>query len=371
MAKKKPGAKKRRRQVCDAASREFLQRLLETPSPSGYEQKAQGVIEQYIKPYAEESRRDAHGNLIAGLNPQGRPRVMLAGHVDEIGLMVIHVDDKGFLWVRPIGGPDVECVVGARVQVHGSKGPVLGVVGKKPIHHQTPEDRKKVSEWKDVFVDVGAAKKSEVEKLGLRPGDCITLEAGVRIMPPDIWVARGFDDRIGAFVVMEALRLLSQQKDRLKAGVYAVSTVQEEIGLRGARTSAFGVDPEVGIAVDVGFATDFPGEDKKLHGEGKLGEGPMICRGPNVNPALGELLEKTAQKEKIPYQLDPSPGATGTDANAMQLTRAGVAAALVSVPTRYVHTPVEMLHFSDAEACAALLAATILRLKPGMDFVPK
>jgi len=345
----------------------FLEELLSVPSPSGFEQPAQKVIRKYLAGAADEVKTDVHGNVIAALNTGARTRVMLAGHVDEIGLMVTQITDKGYIYFSSIGGVDPSLVPGQRVHVHTVKGDILGVVGKKPIHHMDEEDRKRVPKMRDLWIDIGARDKKEAEK-HVAVGDCVTMAHGFERLLNGLVAARGFDDRIGAFVVAETLRALAGKK--LPVAVYAVSTVQEEIGLRGARTSAYGIDPHAGIAVDVGFATDFPDADQRTYGEIYVGKGPIIARGANINPVLGKLIETTARKNKIPVQIAGEPRATGTDANAIQINRAGAAAALVSVPNRYMHTPVEVLSLDDTENAVKLLAETMRAMKPGMDFTP-
>ena len=345
----------------------FLEELLSVPSPSGFEQPGQAVVRKYLEKKADEVTTDVHGNVIAVLNPKAPMRVMLAGHVDEIGLMVTHVSDKGFIHFAAIGGVDVGLVPGSRVHVHAKKGDILGVIGKKPIHHMSAEDRKKVPEMKDLWIDIGAKDKKDAAR-HVRIGDPVTSTYGYEKLLNNIVVARGFDDRIGAFVVAETLRCLAGTK--IPVALYAVSTVQEELGLRGARTSAFGVDPHAGIAVDVGFATDFPDADQTTYGEVHLGKGPIVAIGANINPVLGNLILNTADKKKIPHQLAAEPRATGTDANAIQINRAGAAAALVSIPNRYMHTPVEVISLGDVENAIKLLAETILAMKPTMDFTP-
>ncbi len=345
----------------------FLEELMSVPSPSGFEQPGQKVIRKYLAGVADEIRTDVHGNVIAAINPQAETRVMLAGHVDEIGLMITHVTEKGYIHFASIGGVDAALVPGMRVHIHGRKGDVLGVIGKKPIHHMDEEDRKRVPKMRDLWIDIGAKDRKEVEK-HCAIGDAVTFTYGYERLLNDMVVARGFDDRIGAFVVAEVLRTLAGKK--APVGVFAVSTVQEEVGLRGARTSAFGIDPHAGIAVDVGFATDFPDADQRTYGEIYMGKGPILSRGGNINPVLGRLIEESADKGKIPYQVVGEPRATGTDANAIQLNRAGVAAALISIPNRYMHTPVEVVSLDDVSNAVKLIAATIMAMKPGMDFTP-
>jgi putative aminopeptidase FrvX len=351
----------------DPSSLAFLKALVEAPSPSGYEQPAQQVWRERVRPFADRVETDTHGNAIGVRNPAGRPRVLLAGHVDELGFIVKYVSDDGFLYFRTIGGFDLNIIPGRRVVVHAKAGPVPGVVGRKAIHLMTEDDRKKKVEMHELWIDIGAKDKKDALSL-VSIGDPVTYPVGLECLRGDLYTARGFDDKAGSFVVAEVLRLLAGAS--IKAAVFSVSTVQEEVGLRGAHTSAFGIDPQIGVAVDVTHATDHPDMDKKRAGEVKLGAGPTITRGANCNPAVVRLLIEAAEAEHIPYQLEAEPGGTGTDANAIQLTRAGVATGLVSVPNRYMHTPVEMLALSDLENAAKLLAAFVRRLDDSVDLTP-
>jgi endoglucanase len=353
---------------------QFLERVLSTPSPSGFEDKVQNVIRDEMAPLADEATRDVHGNQWFVLNPEAELRVMLCGHVDEIGLMVHFVDDDGFLWVNRIGGTDMLNLWGSRVLVHNKKESVPGVIGKKPIHHTKPGDRDKGPKIEDVFIDIGAKNKKDALK-HVKIGDPVTMAEGYQRMTKDRVIARGMDDRIGAFVVMEAFRkvaaaLKGSKRRTLNCALYAVASVQEEVGLRGSRTSAFTIDPHVGIAVDVGFATDYPGENKKAVGDFKLGKGPILHRGPNINAPLADFLETLAEKKKIAFQPSGDGGIMGTDAASIQVSRRGVAAALVSIPNRYMHSPVEMVALQDVEASARLLAEAALNIKPKQSFIP-
>jgi endoglucanase len=346
----------------------FLEELVNAPSPSGFEQAAQSVVRQYAGEFADEVVTDVMGNVIAAVNPGGKPRVMLAGHCDEIGFMVRYITDQGFIHFSPIGGVDAHLVPGQKVHVHSSKGPVLGVVGKKAIHLMEADERKKVLDFHQQWVDIGAADRKDAEKR-VSVGDPITFATSFERLDGQIAVARGFDDKMGSFVVMDALRLVSSSK--LKAAVFAVSTVQEEVGLRGAATSAFSVDPDVAIAVDVTHATDYPDADKKRFGDTTLGGGPVLHRGANMNPVVTERLFAASKKARLKHQIIGVPGRSGTDAWAMQLVRGGVASSVVSVPLRYMHTPIEVLDIRDLQAAAKLLATFCTDLKPGTDFVPK
>lgn len=348
-------------------SREFLRRILETPSPTGYEQPVQQVVREWAGQYAHEVRTDVHGNVIACLNPQGGPRVMLAGHCDQIGLLVQHVDDNGFLFVNQLGGHDLTVLIGQNVIVWSKEGPIPGVMARKPIHLMRDDEDKKPPKMTDLWVDIGVQNREEAQKL-VDVGDPITWTLGLREVRNGLVVSPGFDDKAGVFVVMEAFRLLAGEK--FAASVFSVSTVQEEVGLRGATTSAFSIDPQVGIAVDVTFATDHPAVDKKMTGEVSLGKGPVIHRGPNINPVVYDRLVQAAQAKGLPMQLCGSARPGGTDAAAIQISRGGVAAGLVSVPNRYMHSPVEMVSLDDLQHGAELLAEFVLRLAADTDFTP-
>lgn len=345
----------------------FLKKLLATPSPSGFESEIQGVCKEYIKNLVDDVYKDVHGNQYAVRNPKGKLRVMLAGHVDEIALMVNHIDDQGFITFVPIGGVDASVLDGQRVIVHGEKGPVQGVIGRRAIHLTDQEDRGKPLKMHEMWVDIGAKDKNDAEN-AVAVGDPITIDAGFAEVLNNCVVARALDDRVGAFVVLEATRLL--EKRNISCALYCVTTVQEEVGLRGATTSAYGCDPHAGVAVDVGHATDHPDCDNKRWGAFSLGKGPILHRGANINPVVEDTLEKAAKKGKIPYQMKAEPRGTGTDANAMQLSRGGVATGIVGIPNRYMHSPVEMVSLDDVENAAKLLADWVASLKSTTSFIP-
>jgi len=349
-------------------SLQFLKDLIATPSPTGFEQPAQAVVRERMKQFADEISTDVHGNVMVVKNPDHPVRVMLAGHCDQVGMMIQHITDDGYIHFAALGGVDPVIVIGTRVIVHGPKGPVLGVIGRKPIHLLDGAERANPKLSLDkLFIDIGAKDKKAAEKL-VELANPITFKAEFEELDRDLVVAPGFDDKTGIFVCMEAFRTLARRK--LDCGLYAVSTVQEEIGLRGARTSAFSIDPAVGIAVDVTHASDYPGCDKAKQGDIKVGGGPTIAVGPNLNPVVSTMLVDTAKEKKIPYQIDPAPRATGTDANAIQVSRSGVAAGLLSVPNRYMHTPVEVISLADLENASKLLAETVVKIGPDSDFTP-
>ncbi|HSW45938.1 MAG TPA: M42 family metallopeptidase [Phycisphaerae bacterium] len=347
---------------------DFLRNMLETPSVSGFEQPVARLIRNRMKRCADEITTDVHGNTIVTLNPRGRPRIMLAGHYDQIGLMVQYITDDGFVTFATVGGFDLTVLPGSRVTIHTRNGPVEGVIGRKPIHLMKPEERTAPKiDIADLWIDIGVRNKAEAAEM-VSVSDPVTYRLGVQRLGKDCVTSPALDDKVGAYVVMEAMRLLADRKPR--CALFAVATVQEEIGLRGARTSSFGLDPHVGIAVDVCHASDNPGVEKKVHGEKGLGKGPVIERGANINPILCDLLIDTAKKKKIPYQLSASPGATGTDANPMQINRAGMATALVGLPNRYMHTSVEVCNLSDLDNAVRLIAETVARIDAKMSFIP-
>jgi endoglucanase len=345
----------------------FLKELVEAGGPSGYEQPVQEIFRRHATPYADRVTTDVMGSVIAVRNPDGRPRLMFAGHADEIGFLVRYVTDEGYIHFAPVGGWDPEIVVGQRVTIHTAGGPVPGVIGKRAIHLMDEEDRKKKSELHALWIDIGLPSRAAVEEI-VRIGDPITVSAPFERLQGDLATAKSFDNRMAVFIVAETLRLLEGK--RLQAAVYGVSTVQEEIGLRGAQTSTFGIDPQVGIALDVCHGVDYPDADKRKVGDVALGRGPVISRGANINPRVFQLLVQVAQDEKIPYQVEAAPRGTGTDANAMQLVRAGVATGLLSVPLRYMHTPCEVLSLTDLENASRLCAAFAARLSETMDWTP-
>jgi tetrahedral aminopeptidase len=357
--------------VLHPESYEFLKTLLATPSPSGYERPVQDIVRAWAKKYADDVRTDRHGNVIAMSrakssvkNPQ---RIMLAGHCDQIALMVQHVDESGVLNIQPIGGWDMQVLIGQHLTVWAKDGPIHGVISRKATHLLTDEEKKKVPQFIDVWVDIGAKDKADAES-AVRPGDVITLALGLREMRNGLACAPAMDDKVGVWTVFETLRLLHGK--HLNVEVYCVSTVQEEIGLRGAMTSAHGINPTVGIAVDVCHASDTPGNDKKMIGDVKLGAGPGLFRGPNINPHVFQRLEAAAMDGDIKVQVRGAPRATGTDANAIQISRDGVAAGLIGIPNRYMHSPVEMLALSDLNDAARLLAEFCGSVPPDVDWTP-
>ena len=352
------------------ASFEFLQQLVAAPSPSGYEQPAQRIFRTYIEPFSTVAT-DVMGNVFGFIQGAGqsRPKVMLVGHSDEIGLQVRYLDDNGFIYFSAIGGVDPHITPGMRVHVHTAKGTLNGVIGKKPIHLIDPKERDSVIKLDAQYIDIGAADKKEAQEM-VRVGDPITFAVGLERLAGDRITSRGLDDKAGSFVVAEVLRRVAALPQQLPVDLYGVSSVQEEVGLRGGTTSSFSVNPDVGICVEVDFATDQPDVDKKHNGEVGLGKGAILPRGPNINPVLFDILSDTAIQENIPVQYTGIARATGTDANVMQISRGGVATALVKLPLRYMHTPVETMSLSDLDAAVDLIVASLARITDKDAFIP-
>jgi putative aminopeptidase FrvX len=340
----------------------LLDKLLRTAAPSGYEAPAAAIWREEAS-FASLSA-DGLGSSIARIGTDG-PLLAVVGHIDEIGLVITHVDEKGFLWFTPVGGWDPQILVGQRVEVQGRTGPVPGVVGRKPIHLLEADQRKKVVELKGLHIDVGAADRDGAAEL-VRVGDPVVIAAEPSRLAGDRLVSRAMDNRLGAYVALEALRRC-HERGSLGASFAAIAAVQEEIGLFGARTSAFELQPDLAVAVDVTHATDAPGVDEKEVGSHPLGSGPAIGRGSTLSPKVFELLVETAEEAGIEHTIGASGRGTSTDADAIQISRSGIPTGLVSIPLRYMHSPVELVDLGDVEATVELLAAFAARLDDGID----
>jgi len=339
-------------------SMQFFERLVEAAGPSGDERRAARVWRDYTAGFAE-TRSDALGSSTAAVNAEGTPRVAVFGHVDEIGLVVNHIDDQGYVWFGNIGGWDPEVLVGQRVRILHGDGTVAGVIGKKSRHHQDAEEREKASRLRDLWIDVGAAGADQAREV-VSVGDLAVLEQPLVRLAGGRLATRAADNRCGAWVAAEAVRLYAE--DAGGASLTGVATVGEETSFLGAYTSGYSVAPDVAIAVDVTNATDYPSTSKERYGHVSLGKGATILRGASSHPAVFEGLVAAAEAEDIPYQIEPAGGETATDLDAVRATRAGVPGAVVSIPLRHMHSPNEVLDPSDMEACAALVAAFARRL---------
>lgn len=356
------------------SSLNFLRTLVNTPSPTGHEVRGQRVWLDYARRFADETYSDAYGNCVAVLRPgkSGRaaPRLMLAAHADEIAMAVNFINDEGYIYVRRMGGVDAAITKAQRVVIHTRNGPVKGVVGNVAPHLMKEERDHKPPKIHELFIDIGAGTRREAEML-VRIGDPITLADEFDLLRGELAVARAFDNRIGTFAVSEALRLLSESKGSLRAEVSAVSNVQEEVGLLGARQIAYSLKPDLALVVDVTHATDYPTVNKPQHGDIRIGKGPTLTHGGCNHPEVVARLEAVARARKIPLQHEAMSATSGTDTDVIFWTRGGIASALVSLPDRYMHSPVEVVSLKDLEQIPQLLAAFALSLKPDEQFKVK
>ncbi len=344
----------------------FLKDLCDAKAPTGHEFEAQAVVDKYVKKIAHEYKKDVLGNRIATLNPKAKTSVMYAGHIDELGLQISYIDEKGFLYFYTLGGHDLVIPSGRRVLILTKKGIVRGVTGKRAVHLMSAKELGNAPQVHEMWIDIGVSSRKEAEAL-VEIGDPAVYDVSIENLNGSIAVARAFDDRAGCYIIMEALRRLAKDKS-LKVRLDSVATTQEEIGTRGAQVAAQGLFPTVGIAVDVTHATDHPDADNRKFGRMTLSGGPAICRGPNITPAVFDLLVKAAKKAGVPYQIEADPRPTGTDARVIQMANGGVATGLISVPLRYMHTPGEVVDLGVVEQCVKLLVEFAKLVKPGTDF---
>ena len=351
-------------------SLDFLRTLVNTPSPVGHEVRGQRVWLDYAAQFADETFSDAYGNCVAVLNKGGSPRLMLAGHADEIAMAVNYINEEGYIYVRKMGGVDAAITKAQRVVIHTRSGPVTGVVGNVAPHLTKDDKDGKPPKIHYLFIDIGVPTRREAEKL-VRIGDPITLSDQFELLRNDLAVARAFDNRIGTFAVAEALRLLKESKAKLHAEVCAVSNVQEEVGLLGARQIAYSLKPDIALVVDVTHATDYPTVSKAQHGDVKVGKGPSITHGGCNHPEVVARIEAVAKVRKIPLQHEAMSASSGTDTDAIFWTRGGIASALISLPNSYMHSPVEIVSLKDLERIPELLAAFAASLKKGEQFKVK
>ena len=349
------------------SAKKFLNALLSTPGVSGYEQSVQKVVREYAGTFSDEVTTDLHGNVMATVNPGHEPRLLFDGHCDQLGMVVSHIDDAGFIYFQTVGGWDSQQLIGQRVSIWTASGPINGVISRKAIHLLTPEEKKVVVDPKDMWIDIGATDKADATSV-VSIADAVTVQLGMQELRNGLVCGPAMDNRTGVWVVFEALRMAAERG--VACTLTAASTVQEEIGLRGARTAAYGIDPHVAIAVDVTHATDCPTIDKRQRGTIDLGKGPVVLRGPNINPHVGEMLSRVAGASGIPHQIAALGRAAPNDANALQITRSGVATGLLQIPNRYMHSAVETVSLTDLEHAAALLADFACQLTAEQSFVP-
>jgi endoglucanase len=346
---------------------DFLRRLLDAPGPSGYERAPSRVWRAEAEAFADEVWGDVVGNSYARLTRAGGPKVVIEGHIDEIGFLVTHVDPEGYLWFDQIGGWDAPVVVGQRVVIESRGGPVRGVVGRKAAHLVRREDKDKPVETRDLWIDIGARDREEARRR-VEVGDPAVIDVPFLQLTDDLCVSRSMDNRVGAFVALETARLLAAE--RPAADVYAVAATQEEVSFAGAYTASFQLAPTVAIALDVTHATDYPGADKKSDGEVKLGGGPVLSRGASLNPVVFEGLRAAAGRLGLECPVQGAARSSGTDADAMIRSGAGTATGLVSIPNRYMHSPNEVVSLADLENAARLIAEFVRTVTVESDFRP-
>jgi putative aminopeptidase FrvX len=345
-----------------------LQKLLTAAGPSGYETAPAAAFADAARTFTDDVSIDVMGSVVArvaGKTP-GAPSLVVVGHIDEIGLIVTHIDDDGFLRFAGVGGWDPQILAGQRVVLMTKGGTLPGVVGRKAVHLLRDEDRRKVPELRELHIDIGAKDGDEARER-VRIGDVAVIDGEPVEMLGDRVVSRAMDNRLGAFIALEAARIVSEAGGA-PGSVAACGVVQEEIGLNGARTVAYGLAPDVAIAVDVTHETSVPGTDISEIGKHRFGDGAVIERGSTMNPALFEMLHDTAEREGIPFTVAAAARGTGTDADAIHLSRAGIPTGLISIPLRYMHSPVEMVQLGDVDACARLIAAFALSLTAETSF---
>ncbi|HOL49788.1 MAG TPA: M42 family metallopeptidase [bacterium] len=345
---------------------EFLKSFLNIPSPSGFEQPAQKFFAEYVRDCVDKIEMDVHSNVIATKNTEGKPKLMLAAHCDEIGLMVNYVTEDGFIYFVPIGGVSPYRLEGMRVFIYGPKGRVPGVIARKPIGLRAENHQEKPARFQDLWIDIGARDKKDVLSV-VNIGDPITIAAEFQQLRNNCITARGLDDRLGVFVLAETMRRLKNEK--IEPAVFAVSTVQEEVGSRGVWGVAYRLKPDVAIVVEVEHASDHPDTEKQVMGEVFLGKGIGFNRGSNINHHLNTMLIETAEKENVPYHITAVPGPTPTDASVIHIIREGVPCSVLRIPLRYMHTPSEIVSLDDVESAIKLLASFIRRLDVSRKFI--
>lgn len=346
---------------------DFLQRLLQAPSPSGFEQAAARIWRKEAESFADEVTWDVAGNSYARLKHDGAPVVVIEGHIDEIGFIITHVDEQGFLWFDKIGGWDDQVVVGQRIRIVGSDGELVGVIGKKAAHLLKPEDRERVTTTKDLWIDIGAKDRADA-LTRVQVGDPAVIDAAPIALSDDLWASRSMDNRVGAFVALESVRKLASKRPSLD--VFAIAATQEEISFAGAIAVAHHLKPTLAIAIDVTHATDYPGADKKSDSEVNVGGGPVLTRGSSVSPRVFTGLREMAKTLKMNVAVQAGGRSTGTDADAMFRAGALVATGLVSIPNRYMHSPSEVVSLKDLDEASTLIAEYVQTITSETDFRP-
>ncbi|MDO5988737.1 M42 family metallopeptidase [Flavivirga amylovorans] len=356
-----------KKSILNKESMDFLEKYLNNAAPTGYEWNGQKLWMDYVKPYIDEFITDTYGTAVGVINPKAKYKVVIEGHADEISWYVNYISDNGLIYVIRNGGSDHQIAPSKIVNVHTKKGIVKGVFGWPAIHtrNRTKEEAPKPD---NISIDVGAKDKEEVEKMGIHVGCVITYPDEFHILNDDKLVCRALDNRVGGFMIAEVARLLKENKKELPFGLYITNSVQEEIGLRGAEMISHTIKPNVAIVTDVTHDTTTPMIEKKKEGHLEIGKGPVVAYAPAVQQKLRDLITETAEDKKIPFQRSALSRATGTDTDAFAYSNGGVASALISLPLRYMHTTVEMVHKDDVENVIKLIYETLLNIKDGETF---
>lgn len=353
--------------ILNKKSLNFLEKYLNNPAPTGYEWEGQKIWMDYLKPYVDEFFTDTYGTAVAVINPKAPYKVVIEGHADEISWYVNYISDNGLLYVIRNGGSDHQIAPSKIVNIYTKKGIIKGVFGWPAIHTRS-KVKEEAPKPDNIFIDIGAKDKDEVEKMGVHVGCVITYPDEFHILNDDKFVCRALDNRMGGFMIAEVARLLKENKKTLPFGLYITNSVQEEIGLRGAQMIAERIQPNAAIVTDVTHDTTTPMIDMKRQGKAEIGQGPVIAYAPAVQQKLRDLITETAEKKKIPFQRAALSRATGTDTDAFAYSNSGVASALISLPLRYMHTTVEMVHRDDVENVIKLIYETLLNMKDGDTF---
>ncbi len=348
-------------------SQKFLEEYLNNPSPTGYESSGQQIWLDYIKPFVDETFTDTYGTAVGVVNPKAKYKVVIEAHADEISWFVNYITSDGYIYVVRNGGSDHQIAPSKRVNIHTEKGIVKGVFGWPAIHVRNKQKEEGPS-LKNIFIDVGADSKEEVEEMGIHPGTVITFEDEFMVLNDKYYVGRALDNRIGGFMIAEVARLLKEKGKSLDFGLYIVNAVQEEIGLRGAQMIANRIKPDVAIVTDVCHDTQSPMYNKKEEGDLACGKGPVLTFGPAVQNNLLKMVIQSAQKKEIPFQRAAASRSTGTDTDAFAYSNNGVASALISLPLKYMHTTVETASKSDVDNVIKMIYEFLVQLKSGHDF---
>lgn len=354
--------------ILDKTSMDFLKTYLNNASPTGFESSGQELWLEYLNPYIDDYISDTYGSVAGIVNPGHQYKVVIEAHADEIGWFVHYITKEGFIYLCRNGGSDHMIAPAKRVNIHTDKGIVKGVFGWPAIHTRSPLEKDEAPSMKNIFLDIGAKSDKEVEKLGVHVGCVVTFEDEFMVLNKKNFVGRGLDNRMGGFMIAEVARMIKNNKTKLPFTLYIVNSVQEEVGLRGAEMMSRTISPDLAIVTDVCHDTQTPMINKIAQGDLHSGKGPVLTYGPAVQNNLLKHIIKSAEKEKIEFQRAAASRSTGTDTDAFAYSARGVASALISLPLRYMHTTVEMVHQDDVENTIRLIYASLKNLKAGQDF---